>query len=156
QLTHAKTDDQLRDVVARLWGMAVTIEDGWLSDAEAALRQAQENLRQAPERGATHEEVQKVTGELRAALDKVMQALAEQMRKNPEQLARPLDRNTRMLRPQDLKSMIDRMEQLARSGNKDAARKLLEELQQMLENLQMARPGQPGGDDMDDDMMSAL
>jgi uncharacterized protein (TIGR02302 family) len=85
-----------------------------------------------------------------------MQALAEQMRKNPEQLARPLDRNTRMLRPQDLKNMIDRFEQLARSGAKDAAKKLLEELQQMLENLQMARPGQQGGDDMDDDMMSAL
>jgi uncharacterized protein (TIGR02302 family) len=156
QLSYAKTDDQLRDVVARLWGMAVMIEDGWLSDAEAALRQAQENLRQALERGVSDEEIKKLTDELRAALDKFMQALAEQMRKNPEQLARPLDRNTRMLRPQDLKSMIDRMEQLARSGNKDAARKLLEELQQMLENLQMARPGQPGGDDMDDDMMSAL
>src|SRR4029079_4952288 len=156
QLSYSKTDDQLRDVVARLWGMAVTIEDGWLCDAEAALRQAQENLRQALERGATDEEIKKLTDELRAALDKFMQALAEQARKNPEQLARPLDRNTRMLRPQDLKSMIDRMEQLARSGNKDAARRLLEELQQMLENLQMARPGQQGGDDMDDDMMSAL
>jgi len=77
------------------------------------------------------------------------------MRKNPQQLARPLDQNTRTLRPQDLKSMIDRLEQLARSGAKDAAKKLLDELQQMLENLQMARPGQQG-DDMDDDMMSAL
>jgi len=77
------------------------------------------------------------------------------MRRNPQQLARPLDPNTRMLRPQDLKSMIDRLEQLSRSGAKDAAKKLLEELQQMLENLQMARPGQQG-DDMDDDMMSAL
>ncbi|MGB9365103.1 MAG: TIGR02302 family protein, partial [Xanthobacteraceae bacterium] len=152
----ANIDDRLRDVVARLWGMAVTIEDGWLSDAEAALRQAQEALRQALERGASDEEIKKLTDDLRAALDKFMQALAEQMRKNPEQLARPLDRNTRMLRPQDLKSMIDRLEQLARSGAKDAARKLLEELQQMLENLQMARPGQQGGDDMDDDMMSAL
>ena len=156
QLTHAKSDDQLRDVVARLWGMAVTIEDGQLADAEAALRQAQEALRQALERGATDEEIKKLTDELRAALDKFMQALAEQMRKNPQQLARPLDPNTRMLRPQDLKSMIDRFEQLARSGAKDAAKRLLEELQQMLENLQMARPGQQGGDDMDDDMMSAL
>jgi uncharacterized protein (TIGR02302 family) len=156
QLTHSKTDDQLRDVVARLWGMAVMIEDGQLSDAEAALRQAQETLRQALERGASDEEIKKLTDDLRAALDKFMQALAEQMRKNPQQLARPLDPNTRMLRPQDLKSMIDRLEQLARSGAKDAAKKLLDELQQMLENLQMARPGQPGGDDMDDDMMSAL
>jgi uncharacterized protein (TIGR02302 family) len=156
QLTHAKTDDQLRDVVARLWGMAVTIEDGQLSDAEAALRAAQEALRQALERGATDEELKKLMDDLRAALDKFMQALAEQMRKNPQQLARPLDPNTRMLRPQDLKNMIDRMEQLARSGAKDAAKRMLEELQQMLENLQMARPGQQGGDDMDDDMMSAL
>ena len=114
----------------------------------------QEALRQALERGATDEEIKKLTEELRAALDKFMQALAEQMRKNP-QLARPLDPNARMLRPQDLKNMIDRIEQLARSGAKDAAQQLLEELQQMLENLQMARPGQQG-DDMDDDMMSAL
>jgi len=155
QLTHAKTDDQLRDVVARLWGMAVTIEDGQLSDAEAALRQAQEALRQALERGATDDEIKKLTQDLREALNKFMQALAEQMRKNPQQMARPLDPNTRMLRPQDLQNMIDRMEQLARSGAKDAAKRLLEELQQMLDNLQMAQPGQ-GGDDMDDDMMSAL
>ena len=40
--------------------------------------------------------------------------------------------------------MIDRLEQLARSGAKDAAEQLLEQLQQMLENLQMARPGQHG------------
>src|SRR5262249_34443665 len=156
QLANAKSDDDLREAVQRMWQMAVTIEDGNVSDAEAALRQAQENLRQALERGASDEEIKKLTDELRAALDKFMQALAEQMRKNPEQLARPLDRNTRMLRPQDLKSMIDKFEQLARSGAKDAARRMLEELQQMLENLQMARPGQPGGDDMDDDMMSAL
>ena len=155
QLIHARTDDQLRDVVARLWGMAVSIEDGQLSDAEAALRQAQEALRQALERGANDDEIKKLTDELRAALDKFMQALAEQMRKNPQQLSRPLDPNTRMLRPQDLKNMIDRFEQLARSGAKDAARRMLEELQQMLENLQMARPGQQG-DDMDDDMLSAL
>jgi uncharacterized protein (TIGR02302 family) len=155
QLTHARTDDQLRDVVGRLWGMAVMIEDGQLSDAEAALRQAQEALRQALERGANDEEIKKLTQDLREALNKFMQALAEQMRKNPQQLARPLDPNTRMLRPQDLQNMIDRMEQLARSGAKDAAKRLLEELQQMLDNLQMAQPGQ-GGDDMDDDMMSAL
>lgn len=153
-LTNAKSDDQLREVVARLWGMAVTIEDGQLSDAEAALRQAQEALRQALERGASDEEIKKLTEELRAALDRFMQAMAEQMRKNPDQLARRMDPNTRMLRPQDLKNMIDRLEQLARSGAKDAAKKLLEELQSMLENLQMAQPGQ-NGDDMDDDM-SAL
>src|SRR4029079_401337 len=62
---------------------------------------------------------------------------------------------TRMLRPQDLANMLDRMEQMARSGSRDAARKMLDELANMLNNLQMARPGQQGGDD-DDEMNSAL
>ena len=47
-----------------------------------------------------------------------------------------------MLRQQDLKNMLDRLENLARSGAKDAARQLLQQLQQMMENLQMAPPGQ--------------
>lgn len=155
QLTRAKSDDALRDVVARLWQMAVFIEDGNVSDAEAALRAAQENLRQALERGATDEELKKLTDELRAALDKFMQALAEEMRKNPQRSTRQMDPNARMLRPQDLKSMIDRLENLARSGAKDAAKRMLDELQSMLENLQTARPGPMDGDD-GDDMMSQL
>ena len=145
QLANAKSDDHLREVVQRLWQMAVNIEDGNVSDAEAALRAAQEALRQALERGATDEEIKKLMEQLRAALDKFMQALAEEMRKNPQQLARPLDRNAREIRPQDLKSMLDRIENLARSGAKDAARRLLEELQSILENLQMARPGPAAG-----------
>jgi uncharacterized protein (TIGR02302 family) len=154
QLNRAKSDDSLREVVARLWDMATRIEDGNISDVEAALRAAQEALREALERGATDEEIKKLTDDLRAALDKFLQALAEEMRKNP-QTARQMDPNARNLRSQDLKNMIDRMEQLARSGAKDAAQRLLQELQQMLENLQMARPGQQGDQDSDD-MMSAL
>mgnify|MGYP001561202739 CR=1 FL=1 len=50
---------------------------------------------------------------------------------------------------------LQRPEALARSGNKDAARQLLDQLQSMLENLQMARPGAQG-EDGEDDMMSAL
>src|SRR6266540_6416373 len=156
QLSRAKTDDQLRDVVGRMWDMAVHLEDGSVSDAEQALRAAEEALRQALERGASDEEIKRLADQLRAALDKFLQALAEQMRKNPQQLARPLDPNARQLRPQDLKSMIDRLEQMARSGARDAARRMLQDLQQMLENLQMARPGQQMDGDGDDDMMSAL
>jgi len=154
-LDHAKTDDELRDVVARMWEMALQIEDGNVSQAEQALRQAQEALRLALERGASDEELKKLMQDLRAAMDKFMQALAEEMRKNPQQLARPLDKNTRTLNQQDLKSMLDRLEALARSGNKDAARQLLDQMQSMLENLQMARPGAQG-EEGDDDMMSAL
>ncbi|RAI29083.1 TIGR02302 family protein, partial [Rhodoplanes elegans] len=152
-LVRAKSDEQLRDVVRELWAMATQIEDGTVSDAEQRLRNAQEALRQALERGASEEEIKKLMEELRAAMQQFMQALAEELRKNP-QMARPLDRNTRELRSQDLQSMLDRLEQLARSGARDAARALLDQLQSMMENLQMARPGQQG--DMDDEMMQAL
>jgi uncharacterized protein (TIGR02302 family) len=89
---------------------------------------------------------------LRAAMDRFMQAMAEQLR-NRQQLARPLDPNTRMLSQRDLQNMLDRLENLAKSGAKDAARALLRQLEQMMENLQMATPD---GNGDDDDMMSAL
>ena len=59
-LAHAKSDDQLREVVARMWDMAVQLEDGNVSQAEQALRQAQDALRQALERGASDEELKKL------------------------------------------------------------------------------------------------
>lgn len=151
QLEAARTDDALREVVASLWALAVTIEDGNISDVEKALRAAQDALKQALERGASDEEIKKLTQDLRAALDNFMRQLAEQFRNNKDaqQLARPLDPNTKILRQQDLQNMIDRMERLSRSGDKDGAKQLLDQLQQMLEGLQMAQPGQSGESDME-------
>lgn len=149
QLEAAHSDDALRDVVASLWALAVTIEDGNITDVDKALRAAQDALKQALERGASDEEIKKLTEDLRAALDNFMRQLAEQYRNNPQALARPLDPNTRVMRQQDLNNMIERMERLSRSGDKDAAKQLLEQLQEMLENLQMAQPGQSGDGDME-------
>ncbi|MFN5121239.1 MAG: TIGR02302 family protein, partial [Bradyrhizobium sp.] len=147
QLEAARTDDQLREVVASLWALAVTIEDGNISDVDKALRAAQDALKQALERGASDEEIKKLTDNLRAALDNFLRQMVEQFRNNPQQLARPLDPNAKVLSQQDLKNMLDRMERMSRSGDKEAARQLLEQMQQMLENLQMAQPNQ-GDDDM--------
>lgn len=147
QLERARSDDALREVVASLWALAVTIEDGDITDVDKALKAAQDALKQALERGASDEEIKKLTENLRAALDNFLKQLAEQMKQNPQQLARPLDKNTKVMRQQDLNNMIERMERLSRSGDKDAAKQLLDQMQQMLENLQMAQPGQSGGDD---------
>ncbi len=154
-LRHAQSDDALREVVARLWDMALQIENDNVSQTEQALRQAQEALRQALERGASDDEIKKLMQDLRAAMDKFLRALAEEIRKNPQNLSRPLDRNARVLSQRDLNNMLDRLENMARSGNKDAAQQLLDQLQSMLENLQMARPGASGQED-GDDMTSTL
>ncbi|WP_024505983.1 TIGR02302 family protein [Bradyrhizobium sp. ARR65] len=149
QLEAARTDDGLREVVASLWALAVSIEDGDITDVDKALRAAQDALKQALDRGATDEEIKKLTENLRQALDNYMRQLAEQFRNNPQALARPLDPNTKVLRQQDLNNMIERMERLSRQGDKEGAKQLLEQLQEMLENLQMAQPGQSGDSDME-------
>jgi uncharacterized protein (TIGR02302 family) len=149
QLEAARTDDALREGVASMWALAVSIEDGDITDVDKALRAAQDALKQALERGASDEEIKKLTQDLRQALDNYIRQLAEQLRNNPQQLARPLDRNTKVMRQQDLNNMIERMERLSRSGDKEGAKQLLEQLQEMLENLQMAQPGQSGESDME-------
>jgi uncharacterized protein (TIGR02302 family) len=153
RLKLARGDDDLRSVVDYLWEIAVLIEDGTMSDAERDLRAAQDALRQALERGASDEEIKKLTDQLRQALDRFMQALAEQLRRDGTTEARPLDRNTRTVRPQDLKSMLDRIENLARSGSRDAARRMLDELQAMLDNLSRNRQARSGDQQGDSDSM---
>jgi len=140
RLKIARTDDDLRGVIDYLWEVAVLIEDGTLSDVERDLRAAENALRQALERNASDEEVKKLMDQLRAALDRYLQALAEQQRRdnNTTNLDRP-DPNTRVVRPQDLKNMLDQIEKMARSGDRQSAQKLLDQLQSLMENLQKNR-----------------
>lgn len=141
RLFSASDDDQLRDVADLIWEIALSIEDGDLSDVERDLRAAQEALRDALENDASEEEIAKLTEELRQAMSDYLQALARQQQQNPSaQQQMPLDPNTQMVTPQDLDQMLDQIENLARSGSKDAAREMLSEMQQMLENLQNGQP----------------
>jgi uncharacterized protein (TIGR02302 family) len=140
RLKIARTDDDLRGVIDYLWEIAVLIEDGTMSDAERDLRAAENALRQALENNASPEEIKKLMDQLRAALDRYLQALAEQQRRdnNTTNLERP-DPNTRVVRPQDLKNMLDQIERMARNGDKQSAQKLLDQLQSLMENLQKGR-----------------
>ena len=155
QLSEATGDDALRDVVKAMWSYAVMLEDGNMADAAARLKNAEEALRNAIERGASEEEIKRLMNELRAAMDQFLQSLAEEMRKNPD-MARPLDPKARQLGSQDLKSMLDRLENMARNGDRDAARQMLDQLSQMMQNLQMARPQDGDGSDDMQSMMDDL
>ena len=147
RLIHAHGDDELRGVVDYLWQIALGIEDGNLSLAAQSLRDAQEALRQALENNASDAEIQKLTEALRQAMNQFLQALADQARQNPQANTMPPNANVQTLRSQDLQRMLDRIENLARTGARDAARQMLSELQNMLENLQAGRPQQGGQQD---------
>jgi len=153
-LTGAENDEDLTALLPLLWDLALSIEDGDLSAAERKLRDAQEALRKALEEGASEEEIAKLTQELREALNEYMQALAEQMRQNPHTM-QPFDSDRQMLSQQDLSEMLDKIEELARTGSRDAARELLAQMQQMLENLQAGRP-QMMPEGMTSEMMEML
>ena len=70
-LDNAKSDDELREVVARMWAMAVQIEDGNVGDAEQALRAAQEALAPGARARRQRRRDQAADGQLRAAHEQV-------------------------------------------------------------------------------------
>src|SRR5690606_26897521 len=129
-----------------LWEMALVIEDGALSAAERRLRQAQEALKQALENGASDEELEQLMAELREAMREFLRELAERAARDPN-MAMQMPGNMQEMRPGDLERMLDQIENLARSGSRDQAMDLLQQLQDMMNNLQTARPQQqPGGE----------
>lgn len=136
RLKLADSDDQLRGVVAYLWDLALGIENGSLSNAEKRLRQAQQALQDALQNGANDEEIDKLMKELRQAMADFMRELAQ---RNPQGKDQPLPDDARVLSENDLKRMMDQIEDLAKSGDRDKAQQLLSELQDMMNNLRTAR-----------------
>jgi len=127
-----------------MWDTALRIEDGRTTTSQRDLRQAMQALQDALARNAPDSEIERLMRELQAAIDRHLQAMAQQMQRemaqNPQDM-QPID-PSRMITRQDLQRMLDQARDLARTGAKDRARELLSQLQEMLENLRMARPGQ--------------
>ncbi len=141
----AKGEEALKDTADYLWDIAIGMEDGDLSQAERNLRNAQQNLADALQRNAPDAEIKKLMDELRKAMQDYMKELAQRMQNAPMQ---PNQNAQNIIRQQDLERMMDQIENLARSGNRDAAQQMLSELQRMMNNLQAGRPqqGQQGQD----------
>ena len=135
RLVMADTDEALRGVADYLWEMALTIEDGALSAAERRLRQAQEALRQALENGASDEEIEQLMAELREAMREFLREFAERALQNPD-MAMQMPMDGQELSQSDLERMMDQLENLARSGARDQAMEMLQQLQEMMNNLQ--------------------
>lgn len=140
KLVMAADDDQLRAVSDYFWEMALAIEDGDLSAAEKRLRQAQEALKQALENGASDEEIEKLMAELRQAMDEFLREFAERAQRDPNMAQSP--QNGQEMRQSDLERMMDQIEEMAKSGNREQAQDLLAHLQEMMNNLQAGRQQQ--------------
>lgn len=159
-----KGDQAVPAVQQLLWETALRLEDGGVSQAERDLRNAEQRLSEALERGATDEELRRLMDELQQALNQFMAAMEQQMMealKRGEQIPMvPPELADRMMNRNDLQEMMDRMRQMAETGSRDAARQMLSQLQQMLENMRngaMARmQPQQGGQNQAWEMMRQL
>jgi uncharacterized protein (TIGR02302 family) len=138
RLRHTPSFEDVESIVDQLWDVAVRVEDGNLSGAERDLRAAQERLKDAIERGASQEEIQKLMSELRQALNNYLQALRQQQGKNDKTAQSP---NAQTISPQDLQQLLDKIERLAKAGSADAAAQMLNELRDILESIQTAKGG---------------
>ncbi len=123
-------------VVDQLWQLALRIEDGDLPEAERDVKAAQDALSQALKDNASPEEIKRLVDELRTALSRYMQALASQAQDKGNLPAQDKQNGDQLVSQQDLDKMLKNIEDLAKSGSKDLAERMLSELKDILDRLQ--------------------
>jgi uncharacterized protein (TIGR02302 family) len=136
RLDNDQSPESIASVVNQLWDLALRIEDGNIPQAERDVKAAQEKLADALKQGASPEEIQRLVDELRSALGRYLQALAEQAQQKgnlPEQKSQD---GEQVVSDQELDKLLDNIEKLAKSGSKDMAEQMLSELKDILERLQ--------------------
>ncbi len=157
RLRRARSDADLLSIADFMWEMALRIEDGGLSEAERELRAAQQDLRDALNRGAPDDEIKRLMDQMRQALNKFLNEMMQQAERNPEQGDRQQqDPNARTITPRDLQSMLDKLEEAMRNGQMADAQRMMEQLQRLLENLQNAQRQRGQPNQMSRDMNQAL
>ena len=102
------------------------------------------------QRQAGDEEIEKLIQQLYQAMDKWQKEMAERM-KDPEERRRMQEQAEKMdpnntITGDDLQKMLDKIREMAQNGDREGAKRMLEELRKMMENAtpMMAQPGQRG------------
>ncbi len=156
RLDNMRGPDDYQESVKALWDVAVLIEDGAAGDAKDQLQQAKKALEDAIRRGASPEELKLLTQKLREAMNRYLDQLTREARKNPQ--SQQGNKDGQQVNKQDLQKMLDDIQKLAEGGAKDQAQQLLSELDKMLNNLQVGQnqEGQSEGDKAAREMMNQL
>ncbi|UPJ58132.1 DUF4175 family protein [Bradyrhizobium sp. 192] len=121
-----------------VWPAAAQLDqdpDALLDSAEKAMQESGDSLRQ------------KESGKSLGNQSDAIQKLEEYKRATERSQSSSRDRN--VITQRDLDDLLRQIEKAAREGNKEAAQRMLEQLAQIMENLQMAQPGQSGESEME-------
>ncbi len=126
---------------ARLWALALQLEDDAVARTAQAVQAAREALKQSVQKGDKTDMDRKADA-LRREIQKHLQALAEKARKDGTLM--PFDPSQRTLNQQDFDKLTQEMKDAAKAGRMQEAQEKLEQLERMLEQLKQAEanPGQ--------------
>jgi uncharacterized protein (TIGR02302 family) len=143
RLSHDSGASSRADVQRLLWETALRIEDGEFAVAERDLRDIQERLNKALRDGADDAEIERLMNQLQRAMTQYMTALADHLKRkgmsDPQN-----DPSAQTMESADLQRMLERARELNQAGARDAARKMLSQLEQMLDAIRRgARLAQP-------------
>ncbi|WP_298726240.1 TIGR02302 family protein [uncultured Ferrovibrio sp.] len=141
RLTLNRKPDSLAAVQDLMWETALRIEDGRRSQADLDLQALMDRLQDAIDRNADDEEIQRLMDEVREAMNRMLE---EMMRDALERLARgeeleELGEDEEALSGEDLQDMMDRAQEMARQGDRESARDMLQQLQRMMEAMKNGR-----------------
>jgi uncharacterized protein (TIGR02302 family) len=156
RLLYTPSIETADSVLTTLWLTALKLEDGNLTDTQADLRKALDNLRQAVQDKKSPQEISELMQKYREALSNYMQAMQKEVQKRMAKgEITPLDPSMmgEMLDFSQLGDFLNQLEQEMMNGDMEAALKKLEKLQEMSEVLNPSM-AQPMPEDMKQEMKS--
>ena len=147
QLARNEDDQSVGSIEDLLWNAALKIEDGDRPEAERALRNAEDALEKAlKDPNTPAAEIARLTQNLKEAMNRDIDAMADNMRKqlaqSGQQPQQQPDPDAQVLDRGDLDKQVDKMNEMAQDGSRDAAQDMLEYIKSLLENMKAGQaPG---------------
>lgn len=139
RIERESTRAAINESVEQLWQLALAIEDGALSEAERALKDAQDKLSEALQKGADEQEIDKLIAELKQKLNDYLQEMQKNAQKEQggdQQQGDQSQDDQQQLGQQDLDQMMKDLERNAKQGSREEAEKMLSELRELMDRLQ--------------------
>ncbi len=127
----------------RMWELALHLEEGQTERTARALEAARQAARDALDNAirepneANRQALDQKLKELEEAIQQHLQALAEEARRNNEEM--PFDPDAQQLSNRDLDKMAEQAREAAREGRMQDAQQRMAELERMLDKLRNAR-----------------
>ena len=141
-LLRGREDGVVDQAQPRIWALILHLEDGAPERTARDLDRADKALQAALDAEKRDEkvdpaEIEKLTKDLQDALQRHLQALADQARRDPD--ANKYNPDDHRLDTKDMKRLAEQMRDAARDGRLDEERQKLAELEKMLEDMKSGR-----------------